>query len=359
MGIVISSKHLKDGTDRQRIFNHTPRAGTTIHGKSAIAFGSAFLGMGIVIALAAAGVITSEGPSAPSWMIYCAAAVFAIPGLWVMGYGVFTLRRYQWITKRKHQFPREPWHYDYPWNERCSTYSDVKKIFQSMLVLSIVGGLGAIPAGLLWEAADGWILWVSVGFMSLFALAILSHQIKLISRCLRFGQSRIQFSRFPFTLGEKLQVVFEHPRGLKRGAPLQCQLRCVEDKFEDAGDDGQKVVSYSIYCETKEFGGDGLDGAGNETTITFDLPSGDYESTLREHPARYWELEITSEQTGVDYCGIFLLPVYGKGGVVEKTNIPKKENIKQAATKQVKDPFVTVHSQIESLAFAKAGHAED
>lgn len=317
MAITISSKQIRDGAERQRIFNHTARAGTTVHGKTAILIGSLFFAVGIPIALIGAGVIETDDAHAPPFVLYCAGAVFSLPGAWLAGFGVHTLLRRKWTDRRMHQFPTEPWYYDYPWDERAAQYTDWKQIHHALLFLLVVGGMTAIPYGLISEEPDSLILKMSVAFMCLFLLVGVTMFVKALCRLIRYGRSTLQFSGFPYQLGEEMRVSFVRPRRLSPDAKINLQLRCVEDVFEDAGDNGQRVASYAIYCDNKTTQNASSDGLGDEaraTTIRFQLPNGQYETQLREHPPRYWELEVTAKQRGPDYKAIFLLPIYNAGG---------------------------------------------
>ncbi len=316
MGISISTKQIRNGTERQRIFNHTPRAGTTVHGKTAIIIGAVFFGAGIPIALIGAGYIDPDGANAPPVVLYCAGAVFSLPGAWLMGYGIHSIMRRRWVDRQMHRFPTEPWHYDYPWNQQAAHYTDWKPLLNAIFFLTVVGAMTAIPYGILSEEPDSIMLKLSVAFMGLFLLVGLTMFVKAGRRLLQYGRSTVRFERFPFKLGEEMQLAFERPKQLSSDAELQCQLRCVEDVFEDAGDDGKRVASYAIYCDNKTIQDADSDGLGGRalTTLRFQLPTGDYESTLRESPPRYWELEITATQSGPDYKAVFLLPIYGAGG---------------------------------------------
>ncbi len=316
MGIAITTKQIRSGTERQRIFNHTSRSGTTVHGKTAIIIGAVFFGAGIPIAMVGAGWLDPDGANAPPIVLYCAGAVFSLPGVWLMGYGVQSIVRRRWVDRQMHQFPTEPWQYDYPWNQQAAHYTDWKPLIYSLFFLSVVGAMTAVPYGILEDEPDSVILKISVAFMSLFLLTGVARLVIAARRLLHYGRSTVRFERFPYKLGEEMQLAFERPKQLSSDAELQCQLRCVEDVFEDAGDDGKRIVSYAIYCDNKTVQDADSDGLGGPalTTLRFQLPSGDYESTLRDTPPRYWELEITAKQSGPDYKAVFLLPIYGAGG---------------------------------------------
>jgi len=141
MGITITTKQIRSGTERQRIFNHTSRSGTTVHGKTAIIIGAVFFGAGIPIAMVGAGWLDPDGANAPPIVLYCAGAVFSLPGVWLMGYGVQSILRRRWVDHQMHQFPTEPWQYDYPWNQQAAQYTDWKPLIYSLFFLSVVGAM--------------------------------------------------------------------------------------------------------------------------------------------------------------------------------------------------------------------------
>ncbi len=300
---------------REKLRNHHTQCGTTIKGRAAIVFGGAFVAMGVFIMLVATGVIpTEEGAvHAPMWVIGTCAGVFGLPGLWVVWYGIRTSIADAWVRRRSERFPDSPCYFDYPWNESGSTYSDLRSIRRSMMFVLILGGL-AVPGHqiALEEGSDAWFLWIGMGFLDLFLLLGVYFVCRATLRLVRFGRSRLRFDRFPFRLGQRMNVTWLRPRGMKRCGTMHCTLRCIEEVFESAGEEGgQTVQAYAIYRDEKTIEPPmDRNTTFAEVALAFDLPKGEFETRLRNHPPRYWELEIRVASVGVDYEARFLAPVY-------------------------------------------------
>lgn len=302
---------------RERLRNHETLARTTIKGRGAILFGAVFVGMGAMIFLLAGGIIpTEEGPAnAPLWLVGVCAAVFALPGAWVMCYGVATSIGDARVRRQQERFPDSPWCFDYAWREWGTTYSDSGTIRQTCFFLLVAGGLMSIGHFVAYEGGRGlWFLWIGLGLFDLFLVYGVFYLVRAMLRRLLYGRSRLRFDRFPFRLGERLDVTWLRPRGMGHGSQMTCTLRCVEEAFESTGSEGgQAVVAYATYVDqrTVEPPMD-RSSAFAEVPLSFQLPvDAALETRLRDHPPRYWQLEIKSATRGVDYLARFLVPVYG------------------------------------------------
>lgn len=300
---------------RERLRNHPTQCGTTIKGRPAILFGGAFVGMGTFIILITTGVIpTEEGAAnAPMWLIGLCGGIFAVPGLWVVSYGIRTSIADARVYRRSHRFPDSPWYYDHPWEETGTSYTDVRSIGRILMFLLIAGGLTGVGHYVVSTGGGGvWPFWIGIGLMDLFLLIGVYYLCRAVIRLFRYGRSRLRFDRFPFHLGRRLDVTWIRPRGMRHCGALTCTLRCIEEVFESAGDDGGKqVAAYAIY-EDKKVVEPPMDreSANPEVPLSFELPKGDFDTRLRDHPPRYWQLEIRAANPGVDYLARFLTPVY-------------------------------------------------
>ncbi|HPF39705.1 MAG TPA: hypothetical protein P5081_02255 [Phycisphaerae bacterium] len=301
---------------REALRNHDTHCGTTIKGRAAMLFGGAFVAMGAFIILVSTGVIPTEKGSAhaPMWVIGVCGGVFALPGLWVVAYGIRTSMADAWSYRRSHRFPDSPWMFDYPWDESGETYSDIRPIKRGLLGLLILAGL-AVPGHqiAMSEGRRALPFWIGSGVLDLVMLIVLFFLARSTLRLLRYGRSRVRFDRFPFRLGGRLDLTWLRPRGLNHCGPLKCTLRCIEEVFESAGDEGgQRIVAYATYQDEKRIEPPmDRDVMCAEVPLSFDLPTGEFETRLRDHPPRYWQLEVRAETPGVDYVARFLTPVYG------------------------------------------------
>ena len=69
----------------------------------------------------------------------------------------------------------------------------------------------------------------------------------------------------------------------------------------------QQLVTYERWAEEQVIPRDRIDGA---VTLEFMIPAGAPTNDLASPTARYWELQLDAQTPGIDYHGLFLLPVY-------------------------------------------------
>ena len=163
-----------------------------------------------------------------------------------------------------------------------------------------------------------------VGIFDLMLLGALLRAGYLLVRYARYGASTIRFRRFPFFLGDTLEVTLPRTERVAALGRLTATLRCVQERYHVHGSGRSRrsvVVCYELYGETRVVGATpgnrGRRREAAEISISFALPAGDYGTRLGERPPRYWQLELTAEVPGVDYAASFLVPVYERHGVRE------------------------------------------
>src|SRR6185503_4312602 len=130
----------------------------------------------------------------------------------------------------------------------------------------------------------------------------------------KYGRARLAFQSFPFFLGETLTARLGTSRPIGRFKKLVFTLRCIEERTETRrtakGTSIQTVCDQLWADEVAQDAGDLREG--NEVTVRFDLPDGDYGTRLSEAPARYWELTVVADTPGVEFSAKFLVPVYAR-----------------------------------------------
>lgn len=142
-----------------------------------------------------------------------------------------------------------------------------------------------------------------------FGMAILlCSLVYFILHGLKYGKSKILFKSFPFFIGEEVDISF-----LNKGfSKIDCCLRYIEERYErrtTGGDLERIVVCYELYNEQKLIQASPKD---RTIDITFALPDNScwVNNLVGRESIRYWEIELESEQKGVDFSTSFLLPVY-------------------------------------------------
>jgi hypothetical protein len=168
---------------------------------------------------------------------------------------------------------------------------------------------------------DSWAIWsrartvplvVAVLAVNGVALFSLARSIFLFMRAGLHGTCDLHFERFPFFLGDTLDV------RLKTGTPLQVTqtrvvLRCVQETFQASSGNGSSDAADRIYAVEKSLAEVGsLSEDGRSFRISIPLPRGNYATDLKSPFPRYWELVILEETPGPDRVAVFLVPVYAR-----------------------------------------------
>ncbi|OGI38860.1 MAG: hypothetical protein A2V91_00780 [Candidatus Muproteobacteria bacterium RBG_16_64_10] len=152
-------------------------------------------------------------------------------------------------------------------------------------------------------------LYVVLGIFDLITAALLARGLLLVARRLRYGRTCVRFGTFPFRVGNTLDLAYEGGAALADLRGLSATLRCVEEQIETWGrgeDRTTRSVCYQVYGDERTFDTD----RHGRAALSFDLPADLPGNRLLETPPTYWELEVRAARPGMDYAGIFLMPVY-------------------------------------------------
>lgn len=304
----------------KRMKNYSPRSSTTAHGKRALLFGIPFFLMGLFIVCVGTGIVPTKESSAnvPPLVISLCGAIFAVPGLGLILHGIFGMRRAAKVRAIRAQFIGEPWRADYAWHEHGIGDTQARGVFQ-MLYAALFMVLFAAPFNILaYESGNGWVMALVSVCVNLFVAVFALSFVYRLARWMKYGSGRVRFGRFPFYLGEKIDLAYVPARGLHGVGHMTCTLRCIREVYEvRKTSDGrqEQVVAYETYGDVKEVDGSALgDGFDRSLTLSFNAPTGGEPTRLSDRPAVYWELEVSAKTRGVDLNSRFLVPVYGRGG---------------------------------------------
>jgi hypothetical protein len=134
-----------------------------------------------------------------------------------------------------------------------------------------------------------------------------------VLRRARSGALELRFARFPFLLGEPLEVELVRERGAPPLGQLTVTLSCLEERTEEVvvGDasTGSAVRQVVAWRESRLVSPPG----GPRIPVRFDLPAPGGAvagSVLTRHPHRRWELHLAAVRPGLDLDATFLVPVY-------------------------------------------------
>jgi hypothetical protein len=119
----------------------------------------------------------------------------------------------------------------------------------------------------------------------------------------RHGGVYIRYARFPFFLGDSIDVRVETHNPLPSGLPVQATLRFIKERL--AGGRGDQHEYFETYSDEKAATSHpgGID-------VRFPLPAGDYETALSETNRRFWQVRLRANIEGDHFDESFVLPVY-------------------------------------------------
>jgi len=299
-------------TEAVDLTGRTPRGQAASGGGCLMVFSLPFLAVGPGIAWL---VTTSpEGANVPLPVVYGFASLFSLAGLLVFIGGVrASIRRYR-NNQQRRAHPEQPWRADYTWNER----GDRDRPFAKA-----VSGLVGMALFALFLAPFNWFLWMErhpiliivVGIFDLCLIAGVGFWLYDIGRSLKYGAGWIQYERFPFFLGERLDVRLGCRGRLDRFEKVIVTVRFVRERQQSSRSGNSShttTLCRQHWAERLEFDPRVLRGA-SDLPVSIELPTGDYATRLSDTPARYWEVEMQGVAPGIDFESRFLVPVYGRG----------------------------------------------
>lgn len=218
--------------------------------------------------------------------------------------------------------PDEPWRGDHPWGQRGG--HDRLRFKLSTPLKVLLYALFLLPFHVLYQRlASGSGEWIAGGALALFDLTWLAsagYTLYALGRSLKYRGARLEWSGVPFLVGQPLQVAFRLPaalRALRDPPTLVFTLRALSEGWKSLpSGQGQQThtqlaVTPLVQLEQRERA-DRSDDEGR-LQLTFTPPPGSPGTQLAPGVAGeliYWELEVQAETPGIDYRGLFLLPVY-------------------------------------------------
>lgn len=315
------------------LVGQNPQSATTIHGKSAALFGIPFLGIGTFVILCAARVIPTKESSfhAPHWVVGICGAIFALPGAWMILYGLRGILADRRVARKLQQYPDEFWRADYGWNENGIGDQQKRGVVRMFLAMLFLFFFAAPFNYIAFQVVQGGSRWGLIfAGIDLFAGAYAIVFVYRFIRWLKYGTGRLRFRRFPFHLGETLELDYVPARKLGNLKKLVCTLRCIREAYETrrvGNESRQQIVCYEVFKDRKEIDGatpaDAYDGS---VSLSFALPADRPTTHLSGHPPIYWELEVSAETSGVNLDSRFLIPVYSKVSAAPATANSVKTN---------------------------------
>lgn len=285
-------------------------------------FGLPFLGMGTWIALIGLEVVHVKPSSihAPLWVLTVAGLSFFLGGVWMWTMGCkqlrANLRRKRVISHDSSDVARA----DYAWDEkgymppRWSTPIKMAAIGLAVTAfLSMFNWWAFILGGPVFVK-------VIVGLFDVFLIMFWCQNVIAFLRAMKFGNSQIEFTQFPFHLGEPVLLRWFTPSGINRAESGTFKLRCVEQWYERSGGDqnsSAQLIQEELWSSTASLTSPQDVPPGKIIELRFDPPGSALPTCMNAKNTKpvFWELVVAFKERGLDFNQTYLVPIYARKSV--------------------------------------------
>jgi hypothetical protein len=228
-------------------------------------------------------------------------------------------------SRRKREFPDEPWMWEKRWNRSGARPIAAEKLAGPLVIAVSASFACGVVAVLSLVILDDQLLRFAVTPFYLFGIGAWVFAVNRAARVIRFRRTRFDYDTFPFFLGARMSGVLVGTEPVTGSETIAATLRCVDEHWSGSGK-GRAKVRRIVREEAREYRRDALverafagkDMAGVPANdirpvlpITFDLPADATPTRLSGDPSFRWELQVTAKRPGLDFDVTFLLPVYG------------------------------------------------
>jgi hypothetical protein len=307
----------KQSTEKRRLSGVTEQRGsrTGLSTPAMFVFGCPFVGVGVFVALIGSKVVAFRPSSthAPHFVLVAFGLVFGIAGLmvWNMAWRQFESNRHRARALENH--PGEPATEDYDWDPRGFRSHCWAKTAKAIGAAGFLAIFLSIFNWWAWFAAGPLLVKLIVSLFDLFLLFACWQALLTLDRALKFGDSRIEFVRFPYRASEQITIHWLTPPRINRAAKGTFTLRCVKEWYESTGSGSSR--SKSIIHEEQWAGTWSLDHSedfppGKNLELEFQPPAGLPSTSLSGAETVFWEFAVKLSLPGPDFDESYLVPVY-------------------------------------------------
>jgi hypothetical protein len=236
-------------------------------------------------------------------------------GALLSGYTIKGMRQRRRVTS---DVGRQSWRFDNPWNPEGAEDGGSRRVRNNAFA---IGGiiLFLIPFHLILREGSSaglrWFFFFILGIFDLAMIVIIGHTFFLFVRRLTFGRTRVLFRQFPYYTGQTLRLTFAGSQRLASCEGLKATLHCIKEYYEWSGSGNSRMatpIMESVWRGKCAFSTDISGSAELTFDLPHDVPGTDLIGDAGQQIPYYWELEVTAKIPGIDYEGIFLIPVYEK-----------------------------------------------
>jgi hypothetical protein len=287
------------------------------YGRGAMLLSLPFVAVGATVSVLGFGRFELEGAQAPHWVIGAFGLSFLAAGIILFANGVRGARA---AARRRALRDAPVFERDFPWDPAGARDRAAARVAHAFLASAFLA-VFLVPFNY-WAYLSGdgpWPVKIGIGLFDAILLVVAGNACHLLGRFLKYGHSRLGFPRFPFFLGDRLEVVFSP----NRFARLRFTLRYVMERYETSGHGKSRSTSLACYelWKTERTLEPGV--LEPEVKVAFDLPDEpEWGNSLEGTPIRYWEMAVDAEVPGIDFATTFVLPVYSARAPATATAAP-------------------------------------
>lgn len=276
-----------------------------------LAFGLPFLGVGIWILGSCLGIfeIDPSRVKVPIPIFFICGLIFFLPGLLVSGFGLKKILTYYSKSSARLINSNRPWTYDLDWKKEGWSHSKLGAILYNVFGLGMVYLMFTPFVYFFKKSKD-----LPIVFPILFGLMLLVFTfigINQILKAIRFSGVKCGYLKFPYFIGEELEVkVSGLPNHIDSNS-IHAELRCLQSKLKESRHKNNQRYFKCLYKSEQDYNSHMV--SRNSINIKFDIPQDEKLGTdLIQADYIYWELRVWTEIPGVNFDYGFPIPIYKK-----------------------------------------------
>ena len=290
------------------LLNHPTQSTTTVNGWGSLLLGLPFLAIGLFIEGAALNLFPAHGKHAPDWLIGLLGIFFVLAGAFLSVHGTVGIVKRARFAREAALHPGQLWLADYHWRSEGFCFSALKTTLNR---LSFALFWSAFLVPFFWIGLRGALPFlIGASFFALIGLFIWYRFLQMLAGLLFYGNSFLNYGRFPYFLGGPLNASLRAPRHLSDLDEITFTLRCLTEQVVTRNRNSQ-VVCYELYKDQMTLPRERLAAYdGGNIPIQFNLPANQPCTTLISAPPTYWEIEARGKGHSASFEAYFLVPVY-------------------------------------------------
>jgi hypothetical protein len=278
-------------------------------------FGTAFAAAGTYFILLGTKTlpVNPAAVNAPYWLLTVAGASFALGAMavWGLAWRQFAANRHRLQAAR--QYPNEPALADYRWHPdgfEVSGWTGAGR------VLGLAIGFTIFLSMFNWWAFGAHGPWMIKAMVVLFdglTLVIWWQAARRIGCALKFGHSRIAFTRFPYRPAEPVIIRWQPSEGISQVNKGTFTLRCVEQWTESHGSGKNRTITLvqeEIWSAKWMLDKPRKLQVKDAVELCYALPPDAQPTRLSAYRPVFWELEVQFDLPGLDFKETYLVPIY-------------------------------------------------